>query len=200
MMKFSLCAALVCLPGIVLAVDKGMTRDEVIEELGKPSIEQNNRQNIRMVYPKGFVELKDGKVANFTPALGNPAAAGGAKTELPDKIKVIKKGGSKIDQEKLLVNGQITVVDFYADWCGPCKALAPSLEAFVEGEKGVFLRKVNIQDWNTPICKQYAINSVPNLRVYGPDGKMLGKPSSSLGYVKQLVAEAQKAAAPAAAP
>ncbi|MDR2360727.1 MAG: thioredoxin [Oscillospiraceae bacterium] len=63
----------------------------------------------------------------------------------------------------------LTLVDFWADWCGPCKMLAPILQELYE-ERGDFkLAKVNI-DKEQELAEGFAIQSVPTVVLFR-DGK-----------------------------
>lgn len=59
-----------------------------------------------------------------------------------------------------------TLVDFYADWCGPCKVLSPIIEDVKKdlGE-GATVLKVNI-DNNVDVARMYQIRSIPTLMVF----------------------------------
>lgn len=61
------------------------------------------------------------------------------------------------DNEKLLV-------DFYADWCGPCKMMEPTIEEISE-EKELTVAKIEI-DKNQHIAAQYGVQSVPTYILY----------------------------------
>jgi len=54
--------------------------------------------------------------------------------------------------------GDTVLLDFYADWCGPCRAMAPTIDALVE--KGYPVRKVNI-DQHPELAKKYGVKSIP---------------------------------------
>lgn len=71
--------------------------------------------------------------------------------------------------------GKVTVVDFYAEWCGPCRQLAPWLENFVAGDPDVVLRKVDIVGWQSPVARQYQIRGVPHLQIYDRHGRKVGE-------------------------
>lgn len=71
------------------------------------------------------------------------------------------------------------LVDFYADWCGPCKMMAPSVEA-MEGIYGDRLKigKLNVDD-NPDIAEKYSVMSIPTL-IFFKDGAVQ---SQSVGLI-----------------
>ncbi len=66
----------------------------------------------------------------------------------------------------------LVLVDFFADWCGPCKAQEPILHAFAEAHReDVAVVKVNVDDAaNT--AHQYGIRSIPTLALFD-DGELI---------------------------
>ena len=102
------------------------------------------------------------------------------------------QNGNPIDHSRLLTRGHITIVDFYADWCAPCRKLAPHLAEFVRSEPAVSLKKVNIGNWGSPTARNYNVRSVPNLRVFDRKGRLMGPPTSSLQKVRQYVEAAKQ--------
>ena len=80
--------------------------------------------------------------------------------------------------------GGITVVDFFADWCGPCRKMGPILEE-VEQElsSNVKFAKINT-DNNIEIAKRYQVSGLPTLMVFkngAPAERMVGlMPKSSI--------------------
>lgn len=70
----------------------------------------------------------------------------------------------------------LVLVDFYADWCGPCRQLSPVLEELSKEFPDIKFIKVNVETFKEEATK-YNINSIPNLILF-KDGKQL---SSKIG-------------------
>lgn len=64
-----------------------------------------------------------------------------------------------------MVKEGLVLVDFYAEWCGPCKMLAPMLEALSEQRNNLKIIKINV-DKREDIARRFGIMSVPTLYVY----------------------------------
>ncbi len=72
----------------------------------------------------------------------------------------------KQDLEKILISNQIVVVDFFAEWCGPCQALLPIIRSIAEKMKDkVTMVKINI-DQASSLARQYNIRSVPTILLF----------------------------------
>jgi len=94
-------------------------------------------------------------------------------------IEVIK-GGSKIKIIDHLTDGKITVFDFYADWCGPCRVFSPKVERLLlKYPNTVALKKVDIVSWKSNLSKQltkeYKMPALPFILVFDDKSKLLGK-------------------------
>lgn len=83
--------------------------------------------------------------------------------------------------EEVLQSDIPVIVDFYADWCGPCKMLAPELEA-VAAELGgkVKIGKVNV-DEQGELANAFSINAIPAVIVF-KNGQETAK---NVGYCKK---------------
>lgn len=79
--------------------------------------------------------------------------------------------GAEHEFEKIIKTG-VTLVDFYADWCGPCKMLAPVLEELAK-EVDVTILKVNV-DQNPNVAQKYGIMSIPAIHLF-KDGEVVAQ-------------------------
>jgi thioredoxin 1 len=66
------------------------------------------------------------------------------------------------------------LVDFWAEWCGPCKMIAPILEEIATEHDGLKIGKLNVDD-NPEVARQYQVMSIPTLIVFkdGQEAKRL---------------------------
>jgi thioredoxin 1 len=67
--------------------------------------------------------------------------------------------------ETIAASSQPVVVDFWAEWCGPCKMIAPILGEIASEQRGVTIAKLNV-DENPEIAMRYNVMSIPTLLVF----------------------------------
>ena len=89
------------------------------------------------------------------------AAANGATTKISDQSF----------EKDVLKSGQPVLVDFWAEWCGPCKMIAPALEEMAGSLAGkLTVAKMNIDEYpQTP--KKYGVRGIPTLMLF-KDGQV----------------------------
>ncbi|MFA5542858.1 MAG: thioredoxin [Bacilli bacterium] len=72
--------------------------------------------------------------------------------------------------DQILKDNEKVLIDFYADWCGPCRMLSPIVEEIKNERKDVKVIKINV-DENPQLAGAYGVRSIPTL-VYIKDGKL----------------------------
>ena len=100
-------------------------------------------------------------------------------------IRVISRG-EPVNLRRELVPGKYTLFDYYADWCPPCRELAPALEEMVRRNPNLALRKIDIVDWKHPVAAQQGVDGLPFFRLYGPDGRLIREGEETLQDLERL--------------
>ncbi len=85
----------------------------------------------------------------------------------------VKKLSLNNFENEILEKDGISIVDFYADWCGPCRMVAPVLEKVAEEREDVTVGKVNV-DADGELAARYGVMSIPTLVVF-KDGKEINR-------------------------
>lgn len=185
----------------------GSTKKEVIKTYGTPQGTLTDDKSEIFCYLGGIIELKNDKVISIEGNFEKRLIEGRKKRDLEkaqeEKLKdknafnekpivVYSQGGKTMDIKDVIIPGNVTIVDFYADWCGPCRIISPHLERIAEKDNEVFLRKIDIVNWRTPITKQYNIKSIPRICVYNRHGKMIGEPTSNVARIKEYIKKAKQ--------
>jgi thioredoxin 1 len=85
----------------------------------------------------------------------------------------------KSDNSKSDASDKLVLIDFYATWCGPCKAMAPVMEQLEKkyGDRIEF-KKVDV-DQNEELALKYKVESIPNIVILSPDDEVL---ENIIGY------------------
>ena len=80
-------------------------------------------------------------------------------------------------ESEVLNSDKTVLLDFYADWCGPCQMVAPVLAQIAEEREDIVVGKINV-DEETQLALKFGVESIPMLAVI-KDGKLVSK---SVGF------------------
>ncbi|MDX2189818.1 MAG: thioredoxin [Bacteroidota bacterium] len=82
--------------------------------------------------------------------------------------------------EEIIASGKPTLVDFWAEWCGPCKMIGPAVEEIAgEYDGKAVVGKVNV-DFNPNTAAKFGIRSIPTL-LYFKNGQVVDKQIGAVG-------------------
>jgi len=95
------------------------------------------------------------------------------------KMEVVKVTNKNFDEEVLRSEKKV-LVDFYADWCGPCKMLSPIIEEIANENTDIKVVKINV-DEAQDIAAKYNVMSIPTLVVI-KNGEEVNK---SVGFISK---------------
>jgi thioredoxin 1 len=88
-------------------------------------------------------------------------------------------------EQEVLQASEPVLVDFFAEWCGPCKAMAPALEQVAAEMKGkVKFAKLDV-DQNPQVTQQFRVQAMPTLMIF-KGGKVAAQRVGALTQKKQL--------------
>lgn len=103
-------------------------------------------------------------------------------------------GKSALDVGKVLAAGKITIIDYYARWCGPCNVLESRLERYMVAHPNLAIRRADIGKWNNAAAAQathFGAEALPYMRVYDARGKFVA--SVTGGMWDEVLAAIEKA-------
>lgn len=82
----------------------------------------------------------------------------------PPAVKTAAVTDGKVEDHVL--EGYVTLVDFWADYCGACLVVADKIEAAIANDTRVIVRKVDVGDGATPVAVAYQIGTLPHWKIY----------------------------------
>ena len=91
---------------------------------------------------------------------------------------VINKTSDSTFQDDISSQSNLVLVDFWAEWCGPCKQISPILEEIANEKENLNILKLNI-DENPATPQKYNVRGIPTLMLF-KDGKLIDTKIGSL--------------------
>jgi thiol-disulfide isomerase/thioredoxin len=210
-MKAVLISLIVCFATVVVAEDFKLITGKEYKNVTVTRVEPDGvvlkmKSGISKVY---FVELPNdvqqrfhynAPVASAYTAQAIASAYSAPRTSNQATVAVAPRGeaitvishGAPVDINQHLAFGNVTVVDLYADWCGPCRRLSPSLEQMASSDPEIALRKIDIVNWRTAVAQQFNVHSIPQVNVYDRSGRLVGTVlGADFGKIRSYVAQAK---------
>ncbi len=71
----------------------------------------------------------------------------------------------KIENFESISKDKTILVDFYADWCGPCKMMSPIIDEIKDEYKDIDVYKINVDD-NSELSRKYGVMSIPTIMIF----------------------------------
>lgn len=156
------------------------------------NVERDQPLRLAKLDPQFVTAAEAADKAAAARAAADDAARIKANAPKIEKIRVVSRGGQQVDLPSLLTEGKITIVDFYAEWCGPCKRMSPILEQLAKDDVDVVLLKIDVVGLNTPVTQQFGIQSIPNVRVFNRSKAQVGDSTYDPNEVAKRIAQAKR--------
>ena len=108
-----------------------------------------------------------------TPGKGHGSYLEGVKYPDGADVKILVTDGADVPElASLLVPTKVTVIDFFAPWCGPCREVDNHLAMVLAGRTDLAVRKLDVVDWDSPLARHYMakLPALPVQIVFARDG------------------------------
>ena len=146
--------------------------EKAIVEFTQETVNDNNKNN--EYYEMAKANVSKNKVENTTENIISNNAENVIENNISSNtINEIVYANENTFDEEVYKEERIVIVDFYADWCSPCKMLGPILESIAEERKDIKIVKVNV-DENSKLANEFRAYSIP-LLVFFEDGKEVNR-------------------------
>lgn len=146
--------------------------EKAIVEFTQETVNDNSKNN--EYYEMAKANVSKNKVENTTENIISNNAENVIENNISSNtINEIVYANENTFDEEVYKEERIVIVDFYADWCSPCKMLGPILESIAEERKEIKIVKVNV-DENSKLANEFRAYSIP-LLVFFEDGKEVNR-------------------------
>jgi len=153
---------------------------------GRPDLSGADGQATRFLQYSSTVEEAQARQPGSGPHSPKPA--------IPEEIFIVSDKITHVSdasfEQEVINAGQPVLVDYWAEWCGPCKMIDPLLHELADDYDGrIKIAKVNI-DENQQITSQFKIRGIPTLMVFN-EGKVQGMKVGAVtkGVLKEFIEE-----------
>jgi len=97
-----------------------------------------------------------------------------------------------VNLKKRIVKGKTNIIEFYSEYCPPCKRIAPFLKKLDDRRGDIVVIKIDINrtgvngiDWQSPVAKQFMLKSIPHFIIISPRGELMFEGREASNYVVQ---------------
>ena len=117
-----------------------------------------------------------------------------------EPYKDIGNPGQPIDLQPYIVEGRYTVFDFASQYCPPCRQATMEFKLLAQKYPHHYaFRRIDINrpgfigiDWGSPLARQYSLQSIPHLVIYGPDRRLIAEGDSAAQWMAGDLRRLQK--------
>ncbi len=131
----------------------------IISLIGASKFINNYSKNNMLNDSNENISLSD-EITNNTSILEDKS---GEQNIIEGEVKMVKLT-SKNFEEEALKSEKTVLIDFYADWCGPCQMMSPIIEKIAEENKDIIVGKINV-DEEENLAVRYNVMSIPTFIV-----------------------------------
>jgi len=162
-----------CGTGVVVALEalEGVTE----ATFDAPTAEVRVRYDAERVDMASLLKAVESEGQKVVPGEGKGSYVGGPEFSKDMDVSWINTAGDDVDPLAHLAPGKFTIVDYFAEWCGPCKDVDRALIDIMKTRPDVAVRKIDVLEWDSPVAKARLskVSALPYPLVFDPDGRQV---------------------------